>query len=367
VREPENRQYDRAEDVLETGTDYRAIFCTEVGAIYVDLYENFTPVTVNNFVFLAERGYYNNTTFHRVLEDFMAQGGDPTGTGTGTPGYRFEDEFVGFLHFDRPGLLAMANSGQPVTNGSQFFITTSTPTYLNYRHTIFGEVLEGQDTVEELRLRDPQQSPSFQGTGLETVVIVDNPEAVTSNFEHQARASQSELNDRLEQDLEIPGLESFNVAQADPIEASDFAELNNFEFGVDVIHESETCDFSEAAFVETGFRLLAFATVEDATQAIGSAEMASLAVRDEATDYEQIDSTTLDHPYLLAETQACDTDTVHAIAYWQRGHYIIIADAMLIGEERSQADLWLQQVVGWRIYENLFTTILRKEIGQNAG
>ena len=106
---------------------YIATFKTEKGDIVTELYADRAPVTVNNLVFLANEGFYDNTTFHRVLEDFMAQGGDPTGTGAGGPGYQFEDEIDFELSFDRPGLLAMANSG-PGTNGSQFFFTFGTNT-----------------------------------------------------------------------------------------------------------------------------------------------------------------------------------------------------------------------------------------------
>ncbi|MEL6527834.1 MAG: peptidylprolyl isomerase, partial [Chloroflexota bacterium] len=130
AEEPVSRDYAQPEQVLEVGVDYRAVFCTSAGAIYIDLLEAYTPETVNNFVFLADEGYYNNTIFHRVIEDFMAQAGDPTGTGTGGPGYQFADEIIGFLAFDRPGLLAMANAG-PGTNGSQFFITTAETPWLN--------------------------------------------------------------------------------------------------------------------------------------------------------------------------------------------------------------------------------------------
>ncbi|MYD08674.1 MAG: peptidylprolyl isomerase [Chloroflexi bacterium] len=169
-------QFEEAEQVLEPDTDYRAILCTSAGAIYVDLYENLTPVTVNNFVFLAGQGYYDSTTFHRVIPNFMAQGGDPTGTGRGGPGYRFEDEPVGFLTFDRPGLLAMANAG-PATNGSQFFITTAPTPHLNYKHTIFGDVLIGQDIVEAIRERDPG-SASEPGEDLLNVLIITDPAEV---------------------------------------------------------------------------------------------------------------------------------------------------------------------------------------------
>jgi len=179
--EPETRTYAQPEQVLEANVDYRAIFCTDAGPIYIDLLEQYTPETVNNFVFLARNNYYNNTIFHRVIEDFMAQAGDPTGTGSGGPGYQFRDEAIGFLVFDRPGLLAMANAG-PATNGSQFFITTVPTPHLNYRHTIFGEVLVGQDNVLNIQLRDPSVADA-PATTLQAVVIITDPEAVTSDYE----------------------------------------------------------------------------------------------------------------------------------------------------------------------------------------
>ncbi len=141
--------------VLVEDRFYYAVIRTGGGDIVVQLFADRTPVTVNNFVYLALTGYYDGTIFHRVLEDFMAQGGDPTGRGTGGPGYRFQDEFVGNLMFDRPYLLAMANAG-PATNGSQFFITFVPTLHLNQRHTIFGEVISGQVVVDGLTRRDPQ-------------------------------------------------------------------------------------------------------------------------------------------------------------------------------------------------------------------
>ena len=119
---------------------------TNNGTIVVELFKDQTPVTVENFVKLSGDGFYDGVIFHRVIKDFMIQGGDPTGTGTGGPGYAFQDEIVADLVFDKPGLLAMANSG-PNTNGSQFFITTVPTPWLNGKHTIFGEVTEGQDVV----------------------------------------------------------------------------------------------------------------------------------------------------------------------------------------------------------------------------
>ncbi len=172
-------QFEGAEQVLEPDSDYRAIICTSAGAIYVDLYESLTPITVNNFVFLAGQGYYDSTTFHRVIPNFMAQGGDPTGTGRGGPGYQFADEPVGFLTFDRPGLLAMANAG-PGTNGSQFFITAAPTPHLNYKHTIFGDVLIGQDIVEAIRERDPSAA-SEPGETLQTVLIISDPSQVDNS------------------------------------------------------------------------------------------------------------------------------------------------------------------------------------------
>ncbi len=184
-------QFAEAEYVLEPAVDYRAILCTSAGPIYLDLYEKLTPITVNNFVFLAQQGYYDSTSFHRVIPDFMAQGGDPTGSGRGGPGYRFGDEPVGFLTFDRPGLLAMANAG-PGTNGSQFFITTAPTPHLNYKHTIFGDVLFGQDAVEAIRERDPQTA-SGPGEALRTVLIITDPNAIDSDETEIAPATEAEV------------------------------------------------------------------------------------------------------------------------------------------------------------------------------
>ena len=172
-------RFQEAEAVLEPDVDYRAIFCTTAGVIYVDLYESLTPMTVNNFVFLAQQAYYDNTTFHRVIPDFMVQGGDPTATGSGGPGYQFGDEPVGFLTFDRPGLLAMANAG-PGTNGSQFFITTVPTPHLNYKHTIFGDVLVGQQNVETVRERDPGTATG-PGETLQTVLIITDASQVDNS------------------------------------------------------------------------------------------------------------------------------------------------------------------------------------------
>jgi cyclophilin family peptidyl-prolyl cis-trans isomerase len=134
---------------IDQSKDYTATMKTSCGTIELELYAGQTPVTVNSFVFLAREGFFDGLTFHRIIPDFVLQGGDPEGTGSGGPGYQFEDEIVKSLRFDRPGLLAMANSG-PDTNGSQFFITTGEPTHLNGKHTIFGEVTDGMKVVKEI-------------------------------------------------------------------------------------------------------------------------------------------------------------------------------------------------------------------------
>ncbi len=139
------------------------------GQFVIELYPDKAPITVNSFVFLAREGFYDGTTFHRVLEGFMAQGGDPTGTGMGGPGYQFVNEDSD-LTFDKAGVVAMANSGRD-TNGSQFFITFGPQDFLNGGYTIFGQVIEGMDVVNSITLRDPDQAPTFEGDKIKTIVI----------------------------------------------------------------------------------------------------------------------------------------------------------------------------------------------------
>ena len=154
----------------ETKT-YLAHFTMENGGEFtIQLFADQTPVTVNNFVFLARDGYYDGITFHRVIDGFMAQGGDPLGDGSGDPGYSFQDEIVEGLVFDREGLLAMANSG-PNTNGSQFFITYGPAPHLNGLHTIFGEVVEGMDVVNSITRREP--GSDTPGDVIESITITE--------------------------------------------------------------------------------------------------------------------------------------------------------------------------------------------------
>lgn len=143
---------------IDPNKKYVATLHTSQGDIQVELFAKQAPVTVNNFVALARDGFYNNTTFHRVIRGFMVQGGDPTGTGMGGPGYKFRDEPGALdLKHDQAGILSMANAG-PHTNGSQFFITHGPTPHLNGKHGVFGRVINGMDIVMAIRERDPQRA-----------------------------------------------------------------------------------------------------------------------------------------------------------------------------------------------------------------
>jgi peptidyl-prolyl cis-trans isomerase B (cyclophilin B) len=138
---------------IDANKKYTATFNTSRGEIVCELFAQDKPKTVNNFVFLAREKFYDNTTFHRVIGDFMIQGGDPEGTGRGGPGYRFEDEIKGKSNQHKVGSLSMANAG-PNTNGSQFFITHVVTSHLDPKHTVFGQVLKGQDVVNAVQQGD---------------------------------------------------------------------------------------------------------------------------------------------------------------------------------------------------------------------
>jgi cyclophilin family peptidyl-prolyl cis-trans isomerase len=141
---------------IDPQKEYSAILKTDKGDITLKLFAEKSPVTVNNFVFLARQGFYDGTIFHRVITDFMAQGGDPTGTGMGGPGYRFADEFHPNLRHDKPGILSMANAG-PNTNGSQFFITHVPTPWLDKKHSVFGAVTGGMKVLLSIPPRDPSK------------------------------------------------------------------------------------------------------------------------------------------------------------------------------------------------------------------
>ena len=148
-------------------SDIKIVMNTSKGEIHATLFASKAPMTVANFLNLAKRGYYNDLTFHRVIPDFMIQGGDPTGTGMGGPGYKFADEFSPSLKHNRPGIFSMANSG-PGTNGSQFFVTHIATPWLDNKHTVFGEVTQGQDVVNAIK----------QGDKITSIKILDSTDAL---------------------------------------------------------------------------------------------------------------------------------------------------------------------------------------------
>ena len=148
---------------------YKAHMETDKGTMVIELFADKAPKTVNNFVFLAREGYYDGIIFHRVISNFMAQGGDPTGTGTSGPGYEFVNE-QNDLAFDKAGVVAMANAGKD-TNGSQFFIMFGPYGLSESDYTIFGQVVSGMDVVNAITRRDPQTNPTFMGDAMESVTI----------------------------------------------------------------------------------------------------------------------------------------------------------------------------------------------------
>ncbi len=167
------KQYASAPPMLidKTKQYFATVKMAKGGEFVIQLYPDKAPITVNSFVFLARQGFFNGTTFHRVLSGFMAQGGDPTGTGGGGPGYKFVNEDNN-LRFDKAGVVAMANSGRD-TNGSQFFITFGPQPDLPLDYTIFGQVTSGMDVVNNIRLRDPNQNPTYTGDAIESITITE--------------------------------------------------------------------------------------------------------------------------------------------------------------------------------------------------
>jgi len=346
-------QFDAPEDVLEEGVDYRAVICTGAGAVYVDLYEDLTPTTVNNFVFLAQEGYYDSTTFHRVLEDFMAQAGDPTATGSGGPGYQFEDEPVSFLVFDRPGLLAMANAG-PGTNGSQFFITTAATDWLNYQHTIFGDVLEGYENVEAIELRDPAEATE-PGEALETIVIVEDPSTVETTFEPAESATQeevvtafetftSQLPPELPLDEEVSGVFTTEETVATMPEEfqEEFAQLaedNGHEFRYSSrILNSECSD--QQFFSSLQYTLDAFESAEATSAVLEDGFIETLATSNGLEPVEDLENT-----YVVSAETCAGAPGVYAMAVYQRGRYLVTVEALMDEEFINNVGVGLDVVL----------------------
>lgn len=171
MAEKKKRWSNPPEMIVDPKKVYKAIIHTENGDIKINLFVDKVPLTVNNFVFLSKEGFYNDTIFHRVIMNFMIQGGDPTGTGMGGPGYDFRDEFDDELQHNKPGILSMANAG-PNTNGSQFFITHVPTPWLDGKHSVFGEVEDGMDVVYSIPQRDPSH-PEYPGVKIESIDIVE--------------------------------------------------------------------------------------------------------------------------------------------------------------------------------------------------
>ena len=337
-------QFAEAERVLQPDTDYRAILCTSAGAIYVDLYENLTTFTVNSFVFLAGQGYYDSTTFHRVIPDFMAQGGDPTGTGRGGPGYQFKDEPVGFLTFDRPGLLAMANSG-PRTNGSQFFITTVPTPHLNHKHTVFGDVLVGQDVVEAIRERDPSTA-SEPGETLYTVLIVTDPAEVdNSDVVELEPATQEQVVAAIEafaqalpefvDDSELTGLQTTEALAAtlpEDLQQSfaAYADLHGHQYRYRLNLINHGCD--EAIFFSSlGYQVDVF---EDENAALQAAFDEFIANQYEGLGYR------LHGPYstYTKDEPTCDGhDGAHLVTHFPYGRILVTLDLLFAREILASA------------------------------
>jgi cyclophilin family peptidyl-prolyl cis-trans isomerase len=157
---------------LDISKTYTATFKTDKGEFQILLFDDEAPLTVENFINLATIGFYEGTMFHRVIPDFMAQGGDPLGTGTGGPGYQFQDEFHASRQHDKPGVLSMANSG-PGTNGSQFFITFAPTPHLDGMHSVFGEVVEGLHDALNITTRDPATAQT-RGDVITKIIISES-------------------------------------------------------------------------------------------------------------------------------------------------------------------------------------------------
>lgn len=368
--EPETREYDAPQQVLDPSVDYRAVICTEYGPVYVDLFEGLTPETVNNFVFLAQNDFYDNLTFHRVIADFMVQGGDPQGDGTGGPGYQFEDEFVSFLTFDRPGLLAMANSGAD-TNGSQFFITTVVTDWLNFNHTIFGEVLAGQDNAEAI-----PPTESNPAAALNEVVIIEDPSRVETDYSPSERVSRETLASKLD---EIPALNTLeqnddltgDFDTADYVDmlpedvqetASTFFDDYNHQYTATVTHEKPDCDFEAVPIQALTFDIHVFETTEDARAASQDDDTLGtlLAEGNEAEDV-TLDFSGLPGERWTAETD-CDGEMTAARVVRHVGHFLVTTKAVYPAD--SDFNVQFLDGVNVEVYENTFREELRREASQ---
>jgi cyclophilin family peptidyl-prolyl cis-trans isomerase len=385
--EPEaliDNQFERPDEVLEEGIDYRAIFCTDVGPIYVDLFEKQSPVTVNSFLFLAYNGYYNQTIFHRVIEDFMAQGGDPTETGRGGPGYQFNDEVEPYLIFDRPGLLAMANVGTNPqtgagTNGSQFFITTAETPHLDYRHTIFGEVLEGYENVEAIQIRDPEAGGD--ATRIDTVLIVTDPLLVETTYEGVDVAVQADVEEALSSASilaaatalfgQFPGEEvSVETDSLTPEEAiaaapnsikaplESFLAENQVEYVVSATMTTPNCSLDIIPFISIGYTIYATPSAEIASAALDKADTAVLGV---ANGQSTVGGLAYDRPVYTGETNACDIGATAGRVFYTRGRYIVEAETVIPADAQYAPAMVIEHLSSI-IFDRALSSVIRDEL-----
>ncbi len=377
LAEPATREFERAEQVLEPGVDYWAVICTEAGPIYLDLFEEAAPQTVNNFVFLAQQGFYNNTTFHRVLPGFMAQGGDPTGTGSGGPGYTFGDETDNGLVFDTYGLLAMANAG-PDTNGSQFFITTVPTPWLDGNHTIFGKVYQGIEQVELLTPRDPEQMPDYEGAALQTVVIVDDPDSVQATPDGPPTIEHFQdvltltmpltlnelfvLDKELSHDYDTAAEAAYWEMQGTGLGAAleSYLAGHGFEGAATVYFALEECPQSttELPIWEIGLRVLAFGDEETAKAVVFDDDRAALLEEAGAFDAHSDPSDIAGRVFSRALADDCAEQSTAYRLEFPYGRYIVVAelamDDAIIG---PQTDPSSTQFLAYVLQDLLFGTV----------
>jgi cyclophilin family peptidyl-prolyl cis-trans isomerase len=352
-----------------------------VGTVYIDLLEDYAPLATNSFVFLAQQSFYNNTTFHRVIENFMAQGGDPTGTGMGGPGYQFADEFMSYITFSAPGLLAMANAG-PGTNGSQFFITTVPTPHLNYNHTIFGRVIEGQEVVENIRLRDPA-SDTQPGTALQTVLIIEDPSLVDSPvlMENGEVASAEELQATFEQllvdlpeSLELEPEGSGILTTDETVLTAPPAETENYEvfltqyehaYRVGQTLETAACDLSAIPFIAISAQVDVFPSAANARAALGDGYLETLAL---ARGFASAEDTppSLTNRLYTQDTVVCDIPSTHAMTYAKRGRYLVTFEVIIPASSSFSADQWLSEFVSRQIYDSVLGEIFVREMPWTA-
>ncbi len=381
---PAERTFAAAEDVLQDGVDYLAVFCTAAGPVLVDLYEGRAPITVNSFVFLAQSGYFNNTNFHRVIPSFMAQAGDPTNTGSGGPGYQFEDEVFDDLVFDRPGLLAMANAG-PGTNGSQFFITTVPTDWLNGAHTIFGEVLAGQANVDSIRTRDPQQSLE-PGTLLETVLIIEGAENVAVEeeaFEPVTDAAIAAAQETLDfyvntmlnrfgapfgealGDTFTPVAEAGGLLDTDAVVASaeggqaaaaDYLASNNHAYSLAGLYANESCELDALPIYTLGFRMDVYPTAEDAAAALDDPALGELQAAQGFEAY--AGEFPLPYPAYTRPVTACEQEMIEARIFVQRGR-LVMQHSMVVTADNADIAAFLPEAFSMPMVEDGLADVLR--------